>query len=369
MSGTNLIDLLGRRWTLGSAVTAIALDATETTAAFALADGRLALAPVADPDSAVDRYHVAGDTGRATITPRRSGTAPIIVVAGEAGYRQVAAFGAAGFLAGGVAGALDIVAPNGSTTRLASIEQPLQALVQMNDSRVLVALSQALMTAVPGDAGIHPLLQSDKVSPPVAVAPDGDWLAHGGAGLTLRHATDTRRGVDILTALIPLRMTWSPDGRWLAASLAGGGIALLRFENGRVLRTIDLPNYPAPVHALSWDSTSRLLATSGAYRIIVWPVEQFETDATEPRSLPTGRSGLATVEAVAVHPQRALIAAAYESGMVVVAPIGERDELVVRTPGGDPVTAMTWSRDGQSLVLGTEAGEASIITFPPQLFK
>ncbi|AYO81055.1 WD40 repeat domain-containing protein [Methylobacterium brachiatum] len=369
MNATNLIDLLGRRWALGSAVTAIALDATETTAAFALADGRLALAPVADPDSAVDRYHVAGDTGRATITPRRSGTAPIIVVAGEAGHRHVAAFGATGFLAGGITGALDIVAPDGNTTRLASVEQPLRALAQMNDGSVLVALGQALMTAAPGDASIHPLLQSDRASAPVAAAPGGDWLAHGGVGLTLRHVTDPRRGVEVLTALDPQRLTWSPDGRWLAASLTGGGVALLRFENGRVLRTIGLPNYPALVRALSWDSTSRLLATSGAYRIIVWPVEQFETEVTEPRSLPTGRSGLATVESIAVHPQRALIAAAYENGMVVVAPIGERDELVVRTPGGDPVTEMTWSRDGQSLVFGTEAGEASIITFPPQLFK
>ncbi|WP_289014396.1 WD40 repeat domain-containing protein [uncultured Methylobacterium sp.] len=369
MNAMHLIDLLGRRWSLGAPVTQIAFDATEAAVGFALADGRLAIAPVADPESAIDRYHVAGDTGRATITPRRKGAPPLVVVATQEKPTQIAGFGTTGFLTGSNDGALAAVGPDGTTTHLARLGRTIHALAPIGNGRVLIAVGDGLMTAVPGDASPHPVLENNQVLAPFAVAPSGDWLAHRGAGLTLRRMTDERNAALVLDAFDPRELAWSPDGRWLAAALTTGGIALLRFENGQVCRTVRLPDYPAPVHTLGWDATSRLLTTSGAYRIVVWPVDQFDVDGAEPRSLPTGRAGLATVDAVSVHPRRALVAAAYENGMVVVAPFGDRNELVVRSPCGDPIAGMTWSGDGECLAFGTRAGEASIVTFPPQLFK
>ncbi|PZP66027.1 WD40 repeat domain-containing protein [Methylorubrum populi] len=369
MTATHLMDLLGRRWSLGASVSQIAFDAAEAAVAFALADGRLAIAPVADPEPVVGRYHVAGDTGRATIAPRRKGAPPIVMATTREEPTQVAAFSASGFLAGGIDGALAIVEPDGTTTDLATLGQGIHALAPRGDGSVLVALGDALMAAMPGEASLRPLLRGDHVRAPIALAPDGNWLAHSGAGLTLRRLTDEPDSATVLDEFDPRHLAWSPDGRWLAAALATGGIALLRFEGGQVRRAVRLPDYPAPVHALSWDPTSRLLATSGAFRIVVWPVDQLEAEVAQPPSLPTGRAGLAAVEAVSIHPRRPLVAAAYENGMVVVASIGARDELFVRFPCGDTVTGMAWSGDGESLVFGTRAGEASIVTFPPQLFK
>lgn len=369
MTTMHLMDLLGRRWSLGASVSQIAFDAAEAAVAFVLADGRLAIAPVADPETAVGRYHVAGDTGRATITPRRKGAPPLVIAATREEPTQVAAFGASGFLAGSNDGALAIVEPDGTTTDLASLGREIHALASLEHGGVLIALGDALLAAVPGEASLRPLLRDDYVRAPIVLTSNGDWLAHSGAGLTLRRLTDEPGSATVLNEFDPRHLAWSPDGRWLAAALASGGIALLRFEGGRVRRTVRLPDYPAPVHALSWDSTSRLLATSGAFRIVVWPVDQLEVEVVQPPSILTGRAGLAAVDAVSIHPRRLLVAAAYENGMVVVAPIGARDELVVRSPCGDPITGMTWSRDGEALVFGTKAGEASIVTFPPQLFK
>jgi hypothetical protein len=72
---------------------------------------------------------------------------------------------------------------------------------------------------------------------------------------------------------------------------------------------------------------------------------------------------------VDLHPERRLVAAGYGDGMIVVARIGEPDELVVKPPGSGSVHALQWSRDGQRLAFGTSDGEAAIVTFPPHIFK
>jgi hypothetical protein len=71
-----LFNLLARHWSLDAPITGLAFATDQRAVAFASADGRLALAPVEDPDSPAHRYRVAADTGRATIAPRRKPPRP-----------------------------------------------------------------------------------------------------------------------------------------------------------------------------------------------------------------------------------------------------------------------------------------------------
>ncbi|WP_333939820.1 MULTISPECIES: WD40 repeat domain-containing protein [Bradyrhizobium] len=149
-------------------------------------------------------------------------------------------------------------------------------------------------------------------------------------------------------------------------SIAKGGILLARLSDARTIR---ISSYPASVSSLSWSADSRFLVTSGAYRIIAWDASSLDDGSEQLTSLSTGRAGFVLVEAVDMHPGRRLVAAGYSDGRVVVARIGEPDELVVKPPGRSAVQTLRWSEDGQHLAIGTRSGEAAIVTFPPQVFK
>ncbi|WP_454648726.1 hypothetical protein [Bradyrhizobium liaoningense] len=103
--------------------------------------------------------------------------------------------------------------------------------------------------------------------------------------------------------------------------------------------------------------------------MIAWDVSTLDEGREQPTSLSTGRAGFVLVEAVEIHPGRPLVAAGYTDGRVVVARIGDPDELVVKPPGRSAVQVVRWSDDGQHLAVGTHGGEAAIVTFPPQIFK
>ena len=83
----------------------------------------------------------------------------------------------------------------------------------------------------------------------------------------------------------------------------------------------------------------------------------------------TGQPSLVTVETVASHPKRPLIAAGYENGMLIIANIGSRDELVIKTEGDGAITSLRWSKDDGYLAFGTDRGFVAIVELPEQRFK
>ncbi len=103
--------------------------------------------------------------------------------------------------------------------------------------------------------------------------------------------------------------------------------------------------------------------------MIAWDIASLSDDSERPASLATGRARPVLVKAVDIHPEGQLIAAGYADGMVVVAKIGESDELLVKPPGRGAIHALRWSADGQHLAFGTDNGEAAIVTFPSHIFK
>ena len=120
-----------------------------------------------------------------------------------------------------------------------------------------------------------------------------------------------------------------------------------------------------------WSADGETLVTSGAFRIIAWPLGDLKTNGATPTAsaLETGKPSLVAIEAVASHPNEPLIAAGYENGMLILTKIGSKDELIIKNEGDGAIKHLDWSRDGGYLALGSDRGLAAIVELPEQLFK
>lgn len=361
-----LYELLGRHWTMGAPVTNATFDAAGQAVAFALADGSLAIAPLADSDPPKDRYRMALDGGRSTISPRRKPVPPLTKVVISDASLHLASIEPSGFIASDGSQLLHVSA-SGVTRQAAKLGAPIDLVVPVHAGGILAASGGSVIYCDSnGDVGWLQERAGGRSSA-MAVSPDGRSFAVGADGCLLVRAFGPRPEPTATLALgFISSLAWSPDGSWLAMSVAEGGIVLLRLSDARAVR---IPSYPASVGSLSWSADSRVLVTSGAYRMIAWDVSALDDGREQPTSLGTGRGGFVLIEAVDMHPGRPLVAAGYSDGRVVVARVGEPDELVIKPPGRSAVQAVRWSDDGQHLVVGTRSGEAAIVTFPPQIFK
>lgn len=365
----SLFGLIGRQWLAGAAVESCVFDASGTVVAFALASGSVAIAPLEDAESTVSRFRVSVDSGRATISPRAKPPPPLLQVPIGDAPVFIAAFGPSGFIAGSACGRLVRITPTGFLLPVASdADGPIEAIAALADGSVLVASDGAMALYAADGAPAQRLFETGTATTALAVAPDGRRIAAATAtGLTLWTIGTPAATAQTVELAGVDRLSWSPDGARLAAALASGGITLVDGETGAIVA--HHADYPAPVRSLSWSRDGRRLVTSGAFRVVAWPVDDGADTRGDQRSIETGRASLVAVSAVDVRADRPLVAAGNEIGMVVVSEIGRRDELLVKGPGDGAVHDLRWSRDGRHLAFGTSAGTAAIVEFPPHLFK
>jgi WD40 repeat protein len=153
-----------------------------------------------------------------------------------------------------------------------------------------------------------------------------------------------------------LGATVSPDGRFLVTTMQEPMLHGWRLADGQHMR---MSGYAARVASLSWSAGGQWLATSGANQLVLWPFQSKDGPMGKtPRLLtPSGQR----IEVVACHPRDDLVAAGYSNGLVLLVRIEDGAEIVAKTPGDAPVTALAWNADGRLLAWGTEAGEAGVI--------
>jgi WD40 repeat protein len=361
-----LCQLLGRHWTVGAPVTSTVFDPAGEVVGFALADGTLAVAPLADSESPQDRCRVALDGGQTTILPRQRLVPPVTkVVIGDAPL-NLSTFGKSGFIVAD-RGRLLQVSVSGATKVVVDQGSPIDVVAPVQTGGILAASGGTIIFYDSNGEGGW-LQQCAEGSPSaMAVSWDGRSFAMGVEGRLLLRAFGPGPEPAASFELGSITsLSWSPDGIWLAVSGVKTGIVLVRLADARIVR---IPSYPATVASLSWSADSRHLVTSGAYRMVVWDVSSPGDKGEQPMNLATGRAGFVLVEAVDMHPERPLVAAGYSDGKVTVARIGAPDELVIKPPGEGAIHALRWSRDGQHLAFGTGEGEAAIVTFPPHIFR
>ena len=365
-----LFDLLARDWPQDAPVASAVFNADQSAAAFARADGGLAIARLADDEPPSGRVRVQTDTGRMTIHPRAR-PVPAATVVSPLAERDapLAPCGPSGFAVGGGDGRVYRVTPRGQVLRTGlALEEPVAAVAAAPEADRLAAAG-GRMVALLDVTGEHVAERMALDSPVAALAfaPDGATLAAAqDAGLALwTPGAGTRSFRTVAVPGRPRGISWSPCGGWIACPLAGGGFHLVRLADGE---GDTVSGYPAPVGAIDWSAGADALVTAGAFRTVAWSMAAPPLGGETRGALSTGRPGLVLVERVAARPTGDLIAVGFASGLVTVAQLGRPDELILRAEGGG-VTALSWSADGAHLAIGAADGMAAIASFPPQMFK
>ncbi len=364
-----LFDLLARSWTLEAPVASVALDGAAKAVAFALADGRVALVPLEDSESPVNRIRLELDSGRSTIRPReKPPAAPILTAPLTEGAPWLAPSGKLGVLAAGPDGRVHRVTPRGQVIPLAGElgrdARPAGAFAA--DGRGRLALAHD------GKVDLYDEESSTRISGiltpgtarALAFAPEG-------AGLAVQHDDglylwQPETGTDRLDLPGAGPLAFSPAGGWLAGPDGADGFWLLRRADGASGR---IGRFRSPPLSLGFGPKDSTVFAAGAFRLAGWSLATPPLAQESDGALRSGRPGLVLVERVAPHPTRDLVAFGTADGAVALARAGHPDEMALRDADGAPVTALAWSACGLHLILGTARGAAAVVTLPPLLFK
>ncbi|WP_051294400.1 WD40 repeat domain-containing protein [Gemmobacter nectariphilus] len=360
-----LFDLLARSWTLEAAITDVALDRAGKAAGFALADGRVALMPLDDPESPLARMRVEADSGRSTIRPRERPVAqPILTPELATGAPMLVPSNMIGLVAAGRDGRIHRVTPRGQVISLCNKAEPIFALAADGLGQLAIARD--------GRADLHDEVgmarQAGLLTPgpahALAFAPDDHSLA-----VALKESLiigQPRKGYDLFPLGGSGPIGFSADGRWLVGSNGTDGIWLLQRQDGQIAR---IGKFRAAPTSVAFSRAADAVFASGAFRAAGWSLATPPFDNETTGALKTGRSGLVLIDKVAAHPARDLIALGTADGAVAIAQAGRAEEMPLRHADGAAVTALAWSADGLHLAIGTANGEAALVTLPPQLFK
>jgi WD40 repeat protein len=155
-----------------------------------------------------------------------------------------------------------------------------------------------------------------------------------------------------------LGATVSPDGHFLVTTMQEPMLHGWRLSDGE---HIPMSGYDARVRSLSWSAGGEWLATSGATQLVLWPFHG--------KDGPMGKTPLLLtptdyrIDVVACHPRKAVVAAGYGNGLILLTRI-DNAIILAKNVGDAPVSALAWSADGLLLAWGTERGEAGVIDLP-----
>lgn len=149
-------------------------------------------------------------------------------------------------------------------------------------------------------------------------------------------------------------LVWSPDNKWLVSGNQDPSVHLWIPEEDIELH---MSGYETKVKHLSFDQTSRWLATSGGREACIWDCSGAGPEGREPAMLPHE----APVCALAFQGAHGLLATASQDGVVQLWSPERAKPLraTVRMP--TPATKLAWSPDDRLLAIGTEKGAVYVL--------
>ncbi|MCW5694311.1 MAG: WD40 repeat domain-containing protein [Pseudolabrys sp.] len=149
----------------------------------------------------------------------------------------------------------------------------------------------------------------------------------------------------------------SPDGRFLVTMMQEPTLHGWRLADAKHMR---MSGYSARVRSLSWSQDGSLLATSGSEQLILWPFDG--KDGPMGRQPTMYAQSPARCTRVACHPKQPVCAAGFADGTVLMVRLEDGALIMAREADGQSVSALGWSPEGQVLAMGTEQGDARVLT-------
>jgi WD40 repeat protein len=352
-----LIELLGGRWRFEAPIAAAAWNHEGAVAAFGLADGTVGLVRAnweGGPEV------IPRPTGGIEVRPPTVSSPPVARVSVHKGASHtLVPEPGGGFLSGGDDGRVMRIERDGIVTQEMGFPERFVTFLDTGlvGWRACVAGREAIITG-----RYRHVLTLPSEGNALAFDPLGRCLAvayQDGISIWSDDGAPTR---DLKFRGLPQTLVWSPDSAWLAVGL-DAGVRAWRLADGV---DVALSGFSGVGRALSFSSDARLLATSGARRVVYWQLGP--EYLAEP-----GECGLASTSApvcvVAFHPARLLVAAGYGSGAILLCQPGTEDVLFAKGAGGGALVTLAWSPEGQRLAFATEGGEAGIMLLPDGLFR
>jgi WD40 repeat protein len=144
-------------------------------------------------------------------------------------------------------------------------------------------------------------------------------------------------------------LVWSPDNKWLVSGNQDPSVHLWIPEQDVELH---MSGYEGKVKYLSFDYSSRWLATSGGRDACIWDCTGAGPEGREPAMLPHD----APVCAVTFQNAHGLLATAAKDGVVQLWSPERRQPLRATVKLPSPATKLAWSPDDRSLAIGSEKG-------------
>ncbi len=220
----------------------------------------------------------------------------------------------------------------------------------------LFAAAAKNLVALRADASVaHAFAPAAKSISALAAQPAGGCVAasHFG-GVQLWDADDF-----VLQKTFPYAngihaLVWSPDSKWLVSGNQDPSVHLWIPETDVELH---MSGYESKVKHLSYDHTSRWLATGGGRDACIWDCAGEGPEGREPAMLAHN----APVCAVAFQHTHSLLATASADGVVQIWSPERAKPLRGTVTMPHPATKLAWSPDDRLLAIGSEKGAVYVL--------
>jgi WD40 repeat protein len=210
------------------------------------------------------------------------------------------------------------------------------------------------------DPGFSRVFAHERSAADVAFEPRGRRLAvatYGGAALWYARIAD-QKPVMLRWAGSHIAVRFSPDGRFLISSMQENALHGWRLSDAKDLR---MAGYPAKVKSLVFLDGGRMMATSGADGVVVWPFAGADGPMGK-QAMEIGFEEGSLVTLVAAEAEGTLLAAGLSDGRIWAANVASGERRDVRAETGAPITALAIS--GGRIAWGDEEGGAGVAETP-----
>jgi WD40 repeat protein len=148
-----------------------------------------------------------------------------------------------------------------------------------------------------------------------------------------------------------------PAGEALVTTMQEAALHGWTLPEGKHMR---MAGYPSKTESIGFTRSGRWLATAGAESVVLWPFFGGGPMGKPPTELGMG-DGI--VKRVACHPDHEVVAAGFDTGLVLIIDVNREKVLPLCGPGRGAVSTLAWSASGGHLALGTETGFAAVVNF------